>query len=130
MGGYEKYHSVDAITFDVDPATNDLVVGGTKTLNSKPPEGFVYFLDYSTCEVKWMLGTPGAEEVTDIAFAPSDSSKIYGITKGPSQIIWIDNSKPETVTSIKVSGLPINLSDPHSIHLTDTHSNLYFLTNF
>ena len=75
-----------------------------------------------------MLSAAEATEVVDVAFAPSDSSMIYGLTDGPAMIFWIDNSVPATVDSLKVFHLPVDIVNPLSMHMKDTLSEVYFLT--
>ena len=127
MGGYTDFHGVDTITFDVNANSGDIVVGGSQD-KSGSKEGFTYFLDNDDCEVKWMLSAAEATEVIDVAFAPSDSSMIYGLTDGPAMIFWIDNSVPATVDSLKVFHLPVDIVNPLSMHMKDTLSEVYFLT--
>ena len=51
-------HTVQALTIDYQPSTSDLVVGGSAMTyddDTSKLVGFIYYLDHSECEIKWML---------------------------------------------------------------------------
>ena len=57
IGGYEKMHATESITFDVDASTSDLVVGG-KAFQYVEAAGFVYYIQDSICQVRWAFFLP------------------------------------------------------------------------
>ena len=102
LGGSQiKSIDVRSITFDVEPNSLDMVVGGELFIDKiTTPSAFIYFIQEATCSVKWSFHDRALEKgVQSVAFDPSLPTRIYGVmaansSTGPSYVFWIDNSSP------------------------------------
>ena len=58
IGSSVSKHAVQTLTIDYQPRTSDLVVGGSAMTyddDTGKLVGFIYYLDHSECEIRWML---------------------------------------------------------------------------
>ena len=77
-GGYADQHGAEGIVFDMDPASNDIVVGGWVNIYGLQ-NGLVYYVDDSACNIRWVFRLPEMTlGVHDVNFT-SDMTKVVGV---------------------------------------------------
>ena len=80
FGGYEYVNGAEDIVFDIDPATNDIVVGG-KINTGHLTQGLLYYIDDSICKIKWVIDMHSFElGVRDVRFN-SNFDKVVGVAE-------------------------------------------------
>ena len=55
IAGYPLVHNIESIVFDIEPNTRDIVVAGKYMKLEVVPASFIYFLDESSCKIRWLL---------------------------------------------------------------------------
>ena len=80
FGGYEEVNDAKDVVFDIDPNTNDIVVGGMMEA-AYQTQGLLYYIDDSLCNIKWVFYMPDyGLGVRDVHFN-SNFDKVVGVAE-------------------------------------------------
>ena len=78
IGSTSKSNEAFSIVSAVHPETYDMAVAGSQSHEVKDNEilemGFLYFLDYSECEIMWYIYFESITEFVDVTFAAGSTS--------------------------------------------------------
>ena len=81
FGGYEDVNQAESAVFDIDPNTNDIVVGGSIEA-AGVNQGLLYYIDDAFCRIKWVINMPTFDlGVRDVHFN-SNYDKVVGVAEG------------------------------------------------
>ena len=74
IGNKAQDYTINEVVAAIRPDTFDIVVGGSTSIyDSNDDVGFLYFLDYSECEIKWLVVFMELEAIIDVTFANGGS---------------------------------------------------------